>query len=130
MKRICTFFGFLALATSCLFAADLEKNFQNPPPENQPWVYWYLMDGNLSREGITGDLKAMRDAGIGGAVFLEVKIVNTWNNRLAGDAALPVEQRHTSITAQTVKKGSPLLPSGLLGPVTLQAGSSETTVKP
>jgi hypothetical protein len=49
-----------------------------------------------------------------------VDVVNTWNNRLAGDAALPVEQRLTSITAPTVTKDSPLLPAGLLGPVTLQ----------
>jgi hypothetical protein len=51
---------------------------------------------------------------------LEVQVVNTWNNRLAGDAALPIEQRRTSITAPTVTKDSPLLPAGLLGPVTLQ----------
>jgi hypothetical protein len=57
---------------------------------------------------------------------LEVQIVNTWNNRLAGDAALPVAERRTSITAPTVKKDSPLLPAGLLGPVTLNmsAGSA------
>lgn len=55
-----------------------------------------------------------------GANTLEVDVVNAWNNRLAGDAALPVEQRHTSITVQTVTKDSPLLPAGLLGPVTLQ----------
>jgi hypothetical protein len=51
---------------------------------------------------------------------LEVEVVNVWNNRLAGDAALPAKQRCTFITKQTVKKDSPLLPSGLLGPVTLQ----------
>ncbi len=55
-----------------------------------------------------------------GANTLEVGVVNTWNNRLAGDAALPVEQRHTSLTATTVKKDAPLLPAGLIGPVTIQ----------
>mgnify|MGYP003888238283 CR=1 FL=1 len=50
---------------------------------------------------------------------LEVDLVNTWNNRLVGDAALPAGQRHTSITAPTVTKDSPLLPAGLMGPVTL-----------
>ena len=54
-----------------------------------------------------------------GANTLEVDVVNTWNNRLAGDAALPVGQRHTSITALTVTKDSPLLPAGLIGPVTI-----------
>ena len=55
-----------------------------------------------------------------GANTLEVDVVNTWNNRLAGDAGLPVEQRHTSITAPTVTKDSPLLPAGLIGPVTIR----------
>jgi len=51
---------------------------------------------------------------------LEVTVVNPWNNRLVGDAKLPVEQRLTSLSLQTVKPGAPLLPAGLLGPVTLQ----------
>jgi hypothetical protein len=55
-----------------------------------------------------------------GANTLEVDVVNTWNNRLAGDAALPVEQRFTSITAATVTKDTPLTPAGLVGPVYLR----------
>ena len=53
---------------------DLGSGFQNPPPENRPWVYWFFMDGNMTREGMTADLEAMRDAGIGGAIFLEVDL--------------------------------------------------------
>jgi hypothetical protein len=53
---------------------SLEDNFQNPPESARPWVYWYFMDGNLSREGMTADLEAMAKAGIGGAIFLEVDI--------------------------------------------------------
>jgi hypothetical protein len=55
-------------------AASLEDDFQNPPPANRPWVYWYFMDGNITREGLTADLEAMHAAGIGGAVFLEVDL--------------------------------------------------------
>ena len=64
------------------------------------------------RVGIAAAVKA-------GANTLEVDVVNTWNNRLVGDDALPEEQRHTSITARTVTKNSPLLPAGLIGPVTI-----------
>ena len=32
------------------------------------------MDGNLTREGMTADLEAMKRAGIGGAIILEVNI--------------------------------------------------------
>ena len=64
----------LLSATLPARASSLESGFQNPPPETRPWVYWYFMDGNLSREGITADLEAMRASGIGGAIFLEVDL--------------------------------------------------------
>ncbi len=51
---------------------------------------------------------------------LEVEIINPWNNRLVGDAALPATERRTSLTLATVKATAPLLPAGLLGPVTLR----------
>ncbi len=46
----------------------------SPPANAKPWVYWYFMDGNLTREGMMADLAAMKKAGIGGAIFLEVNI--------------------------------------------------------
>jgi hypothetical protein len=55
-----------------------------------------------------------------GANLLEVEVVNAWNNRLVRDAALPAAERRTFLLAQTVRKEGPLLPAGLLGPVTLQ----------
>lgn len=56
-------------------AADaLERDFRSPPPSARPWVYWFFMDGNLSREGITADLEAMRQAGIGGVIMMEVDV--------------------------------------------------------
>jgi len=64
---------FLAIGTS-VFAGDLDEGFVHPPASAKPWVYWYFMDGNLTREGMTADLEAMKKAGIGGAIFLEVDI--------------------------------------------------------
>jgi len=52
----------------------LSDNFLHPGTENQAWVYWFVMDGNLSREGIKADLEAMKRAGIGGVIFLEVNV--------------------------------------------------------
>jgi hypothetical protein len=49
-------------------------NFEFPPDDARPWVYWYFMDGNLRREGMDADLAAMKRAGIGGAIYLEVGI--------------------------------------------------------
>ena len=72
----------IALAGGCLLsrptpasgAEGLEADFATPPDAARPWVYWYFMDGNMTREGMTADLEAMKQAGIGGAIFLEVDI--------------------------------------------------------
>jgi (4-O-methyl)-D-glucuronate---lignin esterase len=52
---------------------------------------------------------------------LEIRVANLWPNRLIGDQFLPPDQRRTSTTWNPFKKDSPLLESGLIGPVTLQA---------
>ena len=48
---------------------------------------------------------------------LEVTVVNLWPNRLIGDAALPPEKRFSETNMRKFVATSPLLPSGLLGPV-------------
>ena len=55
-----------------------------------------------------------------GANELEITVVNCWNNRLIGDAALPPEKRTTFLTSPVVKPSAPLQPAGLLGPVTVR----------
>jgi alpha-L-rhamnosidase len=53
---------------------------------------------------------------------LEVMVVNSWRNRLIGDAALPAGQRLTKTNIQVTVSGPgrwALEPSGLLGPVIL-----------
>ncbi len=52
----------------------LKEEFRNPPASSFPGVYWYFMDGNLSREGMTKDLESMKAAGINNLIFLEVGI--------------------------------------------------------
>lgn len=51
---------------------------------------------------------------------LEITIVNLWPNRLIGDAAQPEDKRLTVTNVKKFKPDSPLLPSGLLGPVVLK----------
>lgn len=57
-----------------------------------------------------------------GANRLEIAITNQWNNRLVGDAQAGVQNRitHTNLASKFQAK-SPLLPSGLLGPVAIKA---------
>ncbi len=53
-------------------ATSLGKGFIEPPQEARPWVYWFWMNGNISREGITKDLESMKRVGIGGVLWMEV----------------------------------------------------------
>lgn len=54
--------------------SEIKKSFVHPPDSVRPGVYWYFMDGNLSREAMTADLEAMKEAGIGNVLFLEVNV--------------------------------------------------------
>jgi hypothetical protein len=66
--------AFLLIAPVAAPGDALDRNFSRPPDSARPWVYWYFMDGMMTREGLTADLEAMKRAGIGGAIFLEVNI--------------------------------------------------------
>jgi len=52
-----------------------------------------------------------------GSNDLEVRVTNTWANRLIGDQALPESQRVTWTSAPDRLGRGPLLRAGLLGPV-------------
>lgn len=47
---------------------DLAQYFINPPDSARPWVFYMWMNGNITKEGITLDLEAMKRMGIGGAI--------------------------------------------------------------
>ena len=53
-------------------AQALETLFLHPPEAAKPWVYWFWMDGNVTKAGITADLEAMNRIGIGGALMMGV----------------------------------------------------------
>ena len=55
-----------------------------------------------------------------GKNLIEIALTNTWHNRLIGDHALPQDKRITQTTAPYRLEGNPLLPAGLLGPVTIE----------
>ena len=53
-------------------ADSLAGGFRNPPDAARPHAYWYWIDGNITREGITADLEAMKRAGIGGVELYNI----------------------------------------------------------
>ena len=67
------------------------------------------------RVDVTSALKA-------GANTLEIKVTDLWVNRLIGDQQPNVTQKYTYTAQQFYRADSPLLPSGLIGPV--QIGKS------
>ena len=59
----------LAENQDSLVFEKIEKGFVNPADDNVLWCYWYWIGDDISKEGITKDLEAMKKAGIGG-VFI------------------------------------------------------------
>jgi hypothetical protein len=58
-------------------------------------------------------------------------VVNPWNNRLLGDAALPPAQRRTYLQAPAAfKTNAPLLPAGWIGPAVLRHAVAIDNIKP
>jgi hypothetical protein len=68
---------------------------------------------------ITGIVRASNNV-------LEVDVINLWANRVIGDLGLPKEKRltttHDAFRFDMITKDTPLLDSGLLGPVTVMNG--------
>jgi hypothetical protein len=47
----------------------IKSGFVKPTEENTIWCYWYWINDDISKDGITKDLEAMKKAGIGGALI-------------------------------------------------------------
>ncbi len=54
-------------------SGQLRQDFLNPPEQAKPWVLWYWMNASVSKEGITADLEAMHEAGLGGAYLMPIR---------------------------------------------------------
>ena len=46
---------------------EIKENFITPTEDNSLWTYWYWLRDDISKEGITKDLEAMKNVGIGAA---------------------------------------------------------------
>ena len=60
------------------FSAQDETNFQQPPKVFYPETWFHFIGGNVSKEGIDADLKAIRDAGISGIQWFHGYFGGPW----------------------------------------------------
>ena len=74
MKKLITIFLVL-LGVSNSFAQELtplESGFKNPPQESRPKTWMHALNGNMSKAGLTKDLEAIADVGVGGVLLFNI----------------------------------------------------------
>ncbi|MGQ9881806.1 MAG: glycosyl hydrolase [Armatimonadota bacterium] len=64
----------LIVLTMACGADPLEEGFRNPPNSAKPHTWWHWVNDNISKEGITADLEAMKRVGVGGAQIFNVDV--------------------------------------------------------
>src|SRR5437899_3302145 len=59
--------------TATASTGPLQSGFLEPPDTAKPQTWWDWMNGNVTREGITADLEAMKQIGLGGATIVNLE---------------------------------------------------------
>ncbi|HEY1790244.1 MAG TPA: glycosyl hydrolase [Verrucomicrobiae bacterium] len=59
----------LIMALRVMGLDDLDQQFQVPPRQAQPWVYWVWLDSDIPEAAITRDLEEMKAKGIAGCIL-------------------------------------------------------------
>ena len=63
--------GGVLLCAGSAFSLTLEEGFKTPPNSAKPHTWYHLMNGNVTKEGITCDFEALARAGIGGVQMFD-----------------------------------------------------------
>jgi len=56
---------------------------------------------------------------------LEIEVINFWPNRIIGDLYLPTHKKYTKTNIRTLNRNTPLMDSGLLGPINIELISQD-----
>lgn len=100
MNKILSLFILFQIGYSVALVAQInqsiEQSFKVPPANTRPTVWWRWYGRQISKEGITRDLEAMKKAGIGGFYHFQLKpgvqdIINDPQNVLPNVATLSKE---------------------------------------
>lgn len=73
-------------------ATVLEKNFHSIPAPSKPWVYWWWLKGNVSKESITRELEEMNKQGIGGVLICDSRGYH--DDYYTGNIPVPLHIKH------------------------------------
>ena len=100
----------LAWLLSCAFALPataaedpLAQGFANPPKETAPWCFYYWISDRISRDGITRDLEAMAQVGIG-----EALIGNIFLNEVKPGAIKVLSEEWWQLVEHAIREGGRL----------------------
>lgn len=120
---LCAFFGCSDEDLRQAAALDTisPEAFMNPPLEARPGAYWCWLNGHVDHERMTREMEEAKALGMRGFEIWDIGVY-----RPVGDQFLPEGKRitRTNLKGQHTKD-SPLVSSGLLGPVTLQPMKQE-----
>ena len=61
--------GGAAPAAGATAGREIEESFRRPPDAAKVWVYWWWLNGCVTRDGIVRDLDHMKNQGISGALI-------------------------------------------------------------
>lgn len=89
---------------------NMEHDFLHPPSQAKPLVYWFWMGSNFSKTGITKDLEAMKEFGIGGGIIVNLTsaveethaptLNNPWPNQTYRSPAYWDAMKHAAAEAR------------------------------
>jgi hypothetical protein len=77
-ERVCALYVTAAWACSLVPITwaqpvdELERGFQNPPPEARPHVYWLWLNGYMDPDSAQAELQAMKEAGLSGVLVFDM----------------------------------------------------------
>ncbi len=71
MNRSITLALSLLAGTAAFAGMSLEEGFKAPPRSARPHTWYHMMNGNVTKEGITRDFEALAEAGVGGVQMFD-----------------------------------------------------------
>jgi len=77
-RRLCILVLMLSWSGPSIYAQNTDvkttdvEAFKNPPNSAKPHTWWHWVNGNISKQGITKDLEALKEVGIGGIQMFNI----------------------------------------------------------